>query len=91
MFQHLFEAEVSQKCCSFYIQNDGKLQTRTVLQVCEPISEERGALPDFSLIYMWGTQSQIAAFVFSETRLAHIKDCSIIVAFKKKQLCLTVF
>lgn len=35
-------------------------------------------------IYTWGTQSQIAAFAFSETPLTHIKDCSIIVAFQKE-------
>lgn len=75
-----------QKCCSFYIQDDGKLHTGTVLQLCEPISEEKLGKAPLSLkgIYTWGTQSQIAAFVFSETPLAHIKDCSILVAFKKE-------
>jgi len=88
MFQHLLKAEVSQKCWSFYIQDDGKLQTGIVLQLCEVISEERGDLPDFSLkdTSTWGTQSQTAAFVFSETPLVHIKDCFIIVAFQKSRL-----
>lgn len=94
MFQHPLKAEVSQKRCSFYIQDDGELQIGIVLQLCELISEEKRCFADFSLkdISTWGTQSQTAAFVFSETPLVHIKDCFIIVVFQKSRLwCEIVF
>lgn len=55
MFQHPLKAEAFQKRCSFYIQDDGKLQIGIVLQLCELISEERGALPTFPLrIFLLG-------------------------------------
>lgn len=57
MSQNLLKAEVSQKCCSFYIQDDGKLQTR-----------EGEILPNFSLetISTWGIQSQITLLCYQK-------------------------
>lgn len=55
------------------------VRTGTVLQLRELISEQRGVLPNFSLmdISVWGTQSQTAAFTFSETLLLHLETVSL--------------